>query len=134
MVMQINLHAPFELTRACLPMLRTAADASIVFSGSATGRRARAYWGSYCVSKFAVEGLAGLIAEENEQGGNLRSNVLNPAAVRTGLRASAFPGEDPSLAPSPDDAVAPYLYLLGPDSRGITGQSFDLDIADLPSA
>lgn len=124
-VIHVNLSAPFLLTRACFPLLRNAADASIVFVSSSVGRRGRAYWGAYAVSKFGLEGLMQVLADETENGQVVRCNSLNPGATRTGMRRQAYPGEDPATLKTPDDVVQPFLYLLGPRSRGVTGQAFD---------
>ncbi len=124
-VMQVNLNGAFFLTRACLPLLEQAADAAILFTSSNVGFRGRAYWGAYAVSKFASEGLMQVLADEVEESGTLRVNSINPGRVRTGMRAAAYPAEDPQSLPAPEEIVMPYLYLLGPDSHGINGQAFD---------
>lgn len=123
-VVQINLTAPFLLTQALLPLLRESSDPSIVFTSSAVGRRARAFWGAYAVSGFAVEGLAQVLADELENAGNVRVNTLDPGAVRTRMRERAYPGEDPSTVTPPEAVMAMYLYLMGPDSRGVSGRAF----------
>ena len=56
---------------------------------------------------------------------NVRVNTVNPGPVRSPMRAKAYPGEDASTVAAPESVVAPFLYLLGPDSRGITGSRFD---------
>ena len=124
-VMQVNLNAQFLLTKALLPMMKTADDASIVFTSSGVGRKGRPFWGAYAVSKFATEGLAQVLAGELEEVSNIRVNCLNPGATRTPMRAVAYPAEDPGTLLSPEDIMPAYLYLLGPDSQGISGQSFD---------
>jgi NAD(P)-dependent dehydrogenase (short-subunit alcohol dehydrogenase family) len=124
-VLHINLTAAFALTQVLLPLLRDAPDASIVFTSSGVGRVARAYWGAYAVSKAGVESLSRLLAEEFERAGNPRVNTLNPGAVRTGMRRQAYPAEDISRLALPGDIVQPYLWLLGPASRGVSGQSLD---------
>ena len=63
-VLQVNLTAPFILTQACLPLLRQADDASIIFTSDRVGRAGKAYWGGYGVSKFGIEGLMQIIAQE----------------------------------------------------------------------
>ena len=63
-VFQVNVHSQFLLLRALLPRLRAAKSASIVFTSSGVGRRARAYWGAYAVTKFALEGLMQVTADE----------------------------------------------------------------------
>lgn len=122
-VIQVNLNAAWLLTRACLPLLRKSADASIVFTTADVGRQGRAYWGAYGVSCFGLEGLMQILADEVASAGQLRVNSLDPGAVRTGMRARTYPGEDPQSRPLPDDIMPAYLYLLGPDSRGVNGQA-----------
>ncbi len=124
-VMQVNLTAPFILTQACLPLLRKSADASILFTSDQVGRKGKAYWGAYGVSKFGIEGLMQILADELETS-QIRVNSINPGAVRSGIRALAYPGEDPQTLPTPDEVMPTYLYLLGPDSLGKTGQAFDV--------
>ncbi len=122
-VMQVNLHAPFLLTRACLDLLRRATDASIVFTSDAVAREGRAYWGAYGVSKAATDGMMRILAEECSAEGNLRVNSIDPGILRTGLRARAYPAEDPTQLSMPDTVMNAYLYLLGPDSRNINGRN-----------
>jgi NAD(P)-dependent dehydrogenase (short-subunit alcohol dehydrogenase family) len=122
-VMQVNLNAAVLLTRACLPLLEKSADASIVFTSDSVGRRGRAYWGAYGVSKFALEGLMQILAAELDGTTNIRVNSLDPGAVRTAQRARAYPGENPAALPAPEDVMAAYLYLMGPASAGTTGQA-----------
>jgi len=125
-VMDTNLRAPFLLTQALLPLLSEAPDASVIFTTSSVGRKVRAFWGAYAISKMGVEGLSQLFAEEMKANEHIRFNCLNPGATRTHMRASAYPAENPETLPVPKDIMATYLYLMGPDSRGVTGQSLDV--------
>jgi NAD(P)-dependent dehydrogenase (short-subunit alcohol dehydrogenase family) len=122
-VMQVNLNAPFLLTRACLGLLRESQDASVVFTTADVARRGRAYWGAYSVAGFALEGLMQIFADELETNTRVRVNSLDPGAVRTNLRSRAFPGEDPEGLADPTRIMPAYLYLMGPDSRGTSGQA-----------
>ena len=124
-VMQANVTAGFLLTRALLPLLHKAGDASIIFTSSGVGRRGRAHWGAYAVSKFATEGMMETLADEVAETGRIRVNSLNPGATRTAMRAAAYPAEDPATLPTAEQHMALYLYLMGPDSRGVNGQRFD---------
>jgi NAD(P)-dependent dehydrogenase (short-subunit alcohol dehydrogenase family) len=124
-VLHVNLTAAFALTQVLLPALKQSADASVVFTSSGVGRRGRAYWGAYAVSKFALEGLAQVLADELEGISHVRVNTLNPGRARTTMRRQAYPAEDLASVPLPDSLTAPYLALLGPASRGVTGQAFD---------
>lgn len=121
-VMQVNLHAPYLLTRALLPALKNSADASVLFTSSSVGRKGRAYWGAYGITKAASENMMEIWADELEANTHIRVNSIDPGAVRTTMRAKAYPGEDPNALPRPEEILTVYLYLMGPDSRGTTGQ------------
>lgn len=123
-VMQINVNAMFMLNSAMLPLLRLSSDASVIFTSSSVGRQGRAYWGAYAVSKFATEGLMQVMADEMDDT-PIRANSLNPGATRTDMRAHAYPGENPDNNPTPAEIMPLYLYLMGPDSTGVTGQAFN---------
>lgn len=123
-VMHVNVTSAFVLTQACLPMLKQSEDASIIFTSSGVGRHGRAFWGAYAVSKFATEGLSQVLADEHRHD-RLRVNCINPGATRTDMRLAAFPAEDRDALKRPEDVLSAYIYLLGPDSSGVTGESFD---------
>ncbi|VXC41211.1 putative oxoacyl-(acyl carrier protein) reductase [Pseudomonas sp. 8AS] len=124
-VMQINVNAMFMLTSTLLPLLKLSDDASVVFTSSSVGRKGRAYWGAYAVSKFATEGLMQVLADEIDGISSVRANSVNPGATRTSMRALAYPGENPANNPEPEAIMPVYLYLMGPDSQGVNGQAFD---------
>ena len=123
-VMHVNVTAAFALTQVMLPMLLAAQDPSVIFTSSGVGRRGKAFWGAYAVSKFATEGLSQVLADEHRHG-KLRANCINPGATRTGMRLAAYPAENRDALKKPEEILAAYIYLLGPDSKGTTGQSFD---------
>ncbi len=123
-VMHVNVTAAFALTQACLPMLKAAPDPSMIFTSSGVGRVGKAFWGAYAVSKFAIEGLSQVLANEHRHD-KLRVNCINPGATRTGMRLAAYPAEDRDKLKRPEDILATYIYLLGPDSKGATGESLD---------
>ncbi|MCK5326403.1 MAG: SDR family NAD(P)-dependent oxidoreductase, partial [Woeseiaceae bacterium] len=123
-VMHVNVTAAFALTQVCLPLLHKSDDASVIFTSSGVGRQGKPFWGAYAVSKFATEGLSQVLASEQEHG-KLRVNCINPGAVRTEMRRAAYPAEDRDALKRPEDVLPTYMYLLGPDSKGVTGQSLD---------
>lgn len=123
-VMHVNVTSAFALTQVCLPLLQKSEDASVIFTSSGVGRTGRAFWGAYAVSKFATEGLSQVLADEHRHG-NLKVNCVNPGATRTSMRLEAFPAEDRDALKRPQDILPTYMYLLGPDSRGVTGESLD---------
>jgi len=124
-VMHVNTTAAFALTHVLLPVLRQSADGSIVFTSSGVGRKPRAFWGAYAVSKAAVEALSEILAQELENVSNVRVNTINPGATRTAMRLQAYPSENPDSVTPPEELVNAYVALLGPASRGVTGQRFD---------
>ncbi|HEY8331027.1 MAG TPA: YciK family oxidoreductase [Pseudomonas sp.] len=124
-VMQVNVNAVFMLTSVLLPLLKLSNDASVVFTSSSVGRKGRAYWGAYAVSKFATEGIMQVLADEVDGISAVRANSVNPGATRTSMRAQAYPGENPQQNPAPEEIMPVYLYLMGPDSTGVNGQAFD---------
>ncbi len=126
-IMQVNLNAPFLITRACLELLMKSDAASVVFNSDAVGRKGKAYWGAYGVSKAGIENLMQVLADEMESNTRVRFNSYDPGSVATALRAIAYPGETPGKAALPEDVVEPLLYLLSEDSSTVTGQSFSLN-------
>ena len=127
-VIQVNVNAQFMMTQALLPLLEKAASASIIFTTSSVGRKGRAYWGPYAVSKFATEGLMQTLADELGSTSKIRSNAINPGATNTGMRRSAYPAENPTDNPNPDQLMPLYLYLMGDDSVAVNGQSLDAQV------
>jgi NAD(P)-dependent dehydrogenase (short-subunit alcohol dehydrogenase family) len=123
-VLHVNLTATFAMTQVMLPLLRQSEDPSIIFTSSGVGRKGKAFWGAYSVSKFGTEALAQILADENRHT-PLRSNCINPGATRTGMRLQAYPAEDRDLLKLPQQVLPAYIYLLGPDSAGISGMSLD---------
>ena len=123
-VMQVNVNATFMLTQALLPLLLKSDSGSLVFTSSSVGQQGRANWGAYAASKFATEGMMQVLADEY-QNRPLRVNCINPGGTRTGMRANAFPTEDPQKLKTPADIMPLYLWLMGDDSRRKTDMTFD---------
>lgn len=123
-VLQINVTSALLLIQALLPSLRLSSSARILFTSSGVGRRGRAHWGAYAVSKFATEGLMQVLAAELADT-SIRVNAINPGATRTRMRAQACPDEDPTQRPTPAELMPLYLDLMGPAGDAIHGQSLD---------
>jgi len=124
-VLHVNLTAAFALTQVLLPALRVAPDASVIFTSSSVGRRGRAYWGAYAVSKFGIEGLMQVLADELTGNSRVRVNSINPGPTRTAMRRQAYPAESLDVAAPPETLTGPFIRLLGPAGAGITGQALD---------
>ena len=125
--LQINLSAPFMLTQFLIPALVKSEDARILFLSSSVGREARAYWGAYSVSKFGIEGFAKTLSEELEKT-NISVNTVDPGKLRTEMRRTAYPAEDSSTVPMPEEKSAAIVYLLSNLSPKMNGEQ--LTIAD----
>lgn len=125
--MQVNVNAPFMLTKALLPLLDKASKGSIVFTGSGVGLQGRAFWGGYAASKAAAENLMQTLADELQETTQIRVNSFNPGATRTRMRAAAYPAENPGSVKTAEEIMPAYLYLLGDDSVGVSGQQFEFD-------
>lgn len=123
--LNVNLNAPFLLSRVLLPTLQKSTHASIVFTSDSSARTAPAYSGAYGVSKIALEGLSKILAEELESSNKIRVNTLIPGPVDSPLRKRVYPAEDKSKLPPMESLAAVYLYLFGSQSIGITGQAID---------
>jgi len=122
--LQVNVTAPFALTRHCLPLLEQSGHASVVCVSDDCGRRGKAYGGAYAVSKFALEGLMQTWAQELETAGRVRVNSLDPGPMTTPLRRKGY--AEVGAARDPALAASAVLWLLGPDSRPASGQAFSL--------
>jgi len=123
-VMQVNVNTTFFLARALLPLLLKAPQATLLLTTSSVGRQGRAGWGSYAVSKFATEGMMQVLAEEYRDQG-LKVYAINPGGTRTGMRAAAFPEENPQLLKTPADLMPVYLALISGNSDLPSGSSVD---------
>lgn len=122
-VMQVNVSSTFLLTRALMPLLTHAAPSSIILTSSGVGRRGKAYWGAYAVSKFATEGYMQVLADELRVTSQIRVNSLNPGAVNTKMRRMAYPGEQPDTNPSPEALTDHWVYLLSDASQSLQGET-----------
>jgi NAD(P)-dependent dehydrogenase (short-subunit alcohol dehydrogenase family) len=128
-VIDVNLTANWHLVRSLEPVSRKSEAGRVVFvsSGAASGKNA--YWGPYAVSKAGLEALAKTWANELAQTA-IKVNVINPGPIRTGMRAKAFPGEDPKTLKTPDDIVPLFLKLVDPTFSD-TGRIFDFKTGDV---
>jgi NAD(P)-dependent dehydrogenase (short-subunit alcohol dehydrogenase family) len=121
-VLAANLTAAFHLTKAVLPLMRS--GGSIINVSSSVGRIGRAGWGAYSASKFGIEGLSQVLADELRERG-IRVNTVNPGGTRTAMRAAAYPDEDPATLPPPDDVTPLFVYLASDQSDGVSGRAFN---------
>jgi NAD(P)-dependent dehydrogenase (short-subunit alcohol dehydrogenase family) len=123
--LRVDLLAPFGLTRALLPLLRAAPDASVVLTLDTRGQEPKAYWGAYAVAKAGLSALLAILADEWENAPQLRVNGVVPGPMRSPLRAQTHPGDDSSRLPSPEAFVPLYLYLLAGQPKAESGHVID---------
>lgn len=121
-VMDVNLTGAFLCARAAVPRLRRTAG-SLIHVSSGVGDHGRPEWGAYCVSKNGLEALSEMLAGELADDG-VRSNAVDPGAMRTEMRAAAYPEEDPGEVPPPYEVTDVFVYLASERSGDVTGQRF----------
>lgn len=109
-IFAINTIANYRLLRACDPLLRLSDAGRVIMVTSGAASAPIAYWGPYASSKAALEHLTLTYAAEVKTT-PIRVNLLDPGAVRTRMRAKAFPGEDPGTLPAPE-AIADWFVTL----------------------
>lgn len=114
-LLNINLNANWRLLRAFDPLLRAANNGRAIFLSSGAAQKAKPYWGPYAITKAALEKLVETYAAEVENITNVRANLVDPGPMRTSMRASAMPGEDPNSLPHPDDIIPMMQYLASAD-------------------
>lgn len=124
-MMRVNTMAPFLLTRACLPLLKRAPDASVIFTSTTAAHHPAAFWGTHAVSHSATETLMKIWAQELETFPNLRVNTVIPGPVQCPQRRRSHPGEVHAKLPKAEAIMPLYLYLMGHDSAGVSGQVFE---------
>ena len=112
-VVDISLSGNWRLLRAFDALLRSSDAGRVVFVTSGVARRPRAYWGAYAAAKAGLETLARVYAEEVRKT-PVRVNLVDPGVVRTAMRATAMPGEDPTKLPPPQAIAETFLELASP--------------------
>ena len=123
-----NVHGPVFLTASLLTLMKSSSPASIVFTVDGINK---AYWSSYAATKAALSATMTSLADEldadrNEDGAiSVTCNAVCPNKMRSSLRSSAFPGDDPSSLPDAEDNVAAYLFLLSDSAREMNGNIID---------
>ena len=121
---KVNITAPFALTKACLPLLQRAPDASVIFTSNSAAQDLKAYWGSHGISKVATDAMMKMWALELEKFPNIRLNSVVPGALQSPQRKKTHPGEVHDDLPSMQSAMPLYLYLMGSDAKGVSGKIF----------
>jgi NAD(P)-dependent dehydrogenase (short-subunit alcohol dehydrogenase family) len=111
-VVETNLVAPLALTQEALPLL-DAAKGTILNVSSDAAVEGYEGWGGYGASKAALEQLSRVLANERP---HLRVLWVDPGDMRTQMHQDAFPGEDISDRPPPEDSVPGLAALIEGDA------------------
>ena len=120
--MSVNLTGQWHLIKAMESLLIAAPAGRAVLVSSSVAKGSAPFWGPYAITKAGLESMGRVWAGETEQT-NLRINMISPGGTATGMRASAFPGEDPESLPQPADIAPAFLQLLSPQCTA-HGQRF----------
>ena len=120
----VNVTANWRLIRTLDPLLRRSDAGRVIFVTSGVARSGRAYWAPYSVTKAALEALALTYASETSDSA-IKVNVIDPGATATRMRAEAYPGEDQSKLPTPEQVAEAFVPLAMPDFAE-TGQIIEL--------
>ena len=123
-VLRVNVTGTYLVTREVLPVMTAQHGGCIIFISSSVGRKGRSRWGAYAVSKFAVEGMTQVLAEEMRDSGII-AMTYNPGGTRTAMRAAAYPDEDPQLVQDPAQAAQDLLCLARLAAPKMSGGAFD---------
>ena len=117
----VNLTAPWWLSQACLPLLKQAADAALVFALDDMSRVGQAYWGGYGLAQHGLAAMVGMLDAELA-GSSVRVSALQPGPMRTGLRAKAYAEDEDPQARDPADYAEACVTLLSPAGAEHRGQ------------
>jgi NAD(P)-dependent dehydrogenase (short-subunit alcohol dehydrogenase family) len=122
-VMAVNVTANYRLIRSLDPLLRASDAGRAIFLTSGAAHKCKAYWGVYAVSKAALEALVRTYAAETVTT-PVKAMLLNPGPLRTSMRRTAMPGEDPLTLKTPED-LAPHILKLALPAWSETGRIYD---------
>ncbi|WP_292052590.1 MULTISPECIES: SDR family NAD(P)-dependent oxidoreductase [unclassified Brevundimonas] len=107
---KVNFTGVYRLIRSLEPLLKASTAARVIHLTTSVASEPRAFWGAYAATKAGAENLMRCWADEVESM-PIRVAIVNPGRMRTGLRAQAFPGEDPLILPHPQE-ITPLMVEL----------------------
>ncbi|MEM9965876.1 MAG: SDR family NAD(P)-dependent oxidoreductase [Asticcacaulis sp.] len=113
-VITLNLNASYRLIRSLEPVMRFSDAGRAIFISTTLASKPRAFWGAYAASKAGMEALVRTWADEVDVT-PIRAAIVNPGPMRTQMRASAYPGEDVSALPPPEEIIPLIIDLARAD-------------------
>ena len=125
-VFSVNVTSTFRLIRSLDMLLRRSDAGRVVMLTSGVAQRAEAmpYWGAYAASKAALDSLVRTYAAETKSTSKVKVMAVNPGPLRTRMRATAMPGEDPMTLMTPEE-LAPHIVAMCAPEWTETGKVFD---------
>ena len=115
-VLKINLTSIFLLSKNLIPLLKKASNPRIIFTSSSVGKKGKAFWGAYSVSKAGLNALSEIVADEVESVSDVKVFNFDPKATRTKMRSIAYPAENPSILKDAQELMDYYLWMLSDQS------------------
>ena len=109
-VIAVNLTANWRLIRSFDPLLRASDSGRAIFVTSGAADGAHPYWGAYATSKAALEAMVKTWAGEVTKT-PVKVNLVDPGALRTSMRAEAYPGEDPETIRQAGEITDTFVEL-----------------------
>jgi NAD(P)-dependent dehydrogenase (short-subunit alcohol dehydrogenase family) len=122
---RVNLTVPAAITKACMPLLKRAPNASVIFLTESHAFEPKAFWGAFSASKGALENLTAIWADELDVQSAVRVNLCLPGPVASPMRSKSHPGETSSQLPTMQSLASYFLYLAGADSAPLSGALLD---------
>ncbi len=127
--LEANLTGPFLATREVLRSSMLKRERGVVINvSSGQGRRGTAGWGPYAASKFGLEGMTQVWADETRET-KIRFYTLSPGPTATAMRAAAAPDEDPTTIKSPALVAGSFVALALDECAFPSGAILRLDPA-----
>jgi NAD(P)-dependent dehydrogenase (short-subunit alcohol dehydrogenase family) len=123
----VNLAVPMALTKACIPLLKRAEAASVLFVSETHAIHPKAYWGAFAAGKSALGVCTQIWQDEQTETSPIRFNTVIPGPVATTMRATSHPGESQSGLRQPEEFARHVLFLIGRDSQHVKGQVLQFD-------
>mgnify|MGYP006066345205 FL=1 len=128
-IINVNLTSSFILSKYLIPLLQNSLSPRIIFTTSGIGKKPKAYWGPYAVSKAGINALADIMVDELESVSNIKIFNFNPKATQTDMRAIAYPAEDPSSLKKPEDLMNYYIWMLSSESSSHDGNYIEYSLS-----
>ena len=129
---RVNLAVPAALTKSCLPLLKRAKAASVIFLTETHAVEPKAFWGAFSATKNGLANMTAIWADEMEGQTNVRFNICLPGPVASPMRGKSHPGEVASQLPAMESLARYFLYLAGSDSAAISGALLECRTARPP--